>query len=65
MNKIKANIEEINICIEYKFLEKKINNKIMKNRFIFFFNINENQSLTFSKFINNKFKKTIIIIEIL
>ena len=65
MNRIKANIEEINIFIEYKFFEKKINNKIMKNRFIFFFNISENQSLIFSKFINNKFKKKIIIIEIL
>lgn len=65
MNKTKAKIEVINILIEYKFFEKKINNKIMKNRFIFFFDISENQSLIFSKFINNEFKKMIITMEIL
>ena len=65
MNKIRANIEEINIFIEYKLFEKKINNKIIKNKLIFFFNISENQSLIVSKFVNNKFKKTSIIMNIL
>tara|TARA_B100000989_G_C19518428_1_gene462907 strand:- start:2194 stop:2448 length:255 start_codon:yes stop_codon:yes gene_type:complete len=65
INKIKANIEEIKIFIEYKLFEKKINNKIKKNKFILFSNINKNHSLVFLKCIKNKFKKTIIITEIL
>ena len=65
INIIRANIEEINIFIEYKFFEKKINNKIKRNKFIFFPNIKRNLSLVFLKFIKNKFKKTIIVTEIL